>query len=128
LEAEELQKLMDDLDNTEVHLGNLQADKETLKKTQIPLDIQVKLEEIDMEFEPQMKAVEEEVKAKKDTLQKLLKDYGKPIKSTYYSYTYKDGKPEWNTDALDGYALTHPEILWMRKDGAPVTRLTKLKK
>lgn len=128
LEEQELKVLMDDLDNTEVHLGNLQADKETLKKTIIPLQLQVKLEEVDIEFADQIKVIEEQVKAKKEQLQKLLKEYGKPIKSSFYSYTFKDGKPEWNTDALDGYALTHPEILWMRKDGSPITRLTKIKK
>ena len=128
MEEDALKKLMDDLDDTEVHLGNLQADKETLKKTQIPLEIQVKLEEIDMECDPQMKAIEEEIKAKKEQLQKLLKDYGKPIKSNWYSYTYKDGPPEWNTDALDGYALEHREILWMRQPGKAITRLTKIKK
>ena len=128
MNEQELKKLMDDLDDTEVHLGNIYADKETLKKTQIPLQIQVKLEEIDMEFADKIEVIESMVKEKKDQLQKFLKDYGKPIKSTFYSYTFKDGKPDWNTDALDGYALTHPEILWMRKDGSPITRLTKIKK
>jgi len=128
MKAEELQKLMDDLDDTEVHLGNLKADKETLKKTQIPLEIQVRLEEIDMEFEPQEKAIEQQIKEKREFLQEKLKEYAKPLRSKYYSWSYKPGKPEWNTDALDGYVLDHREILWMRKDGKPTTKLTPLKK
>src|ERR1035437_6687125 len=113
---------MDDLDNTEVYLGNIISDRETLKKKQIPAEIQAEIESIDFEFAAKIKVLEDAIKDRKEKLQKLLKDYGKPVKSKYYSYTYKDGKPEWNTDALDGYALTHPEILWMRKDGSPVTR------
>ena len=129
MEAEELQRLMDDLDNNEVHLGNLQSDKETLKKSRIPLNIQVELEEIDEEFAPQIKSLEEEIKSKREFLQEELKKYGKPLKSKYYSWSYTPEKPIWNTDALDGYALKNREILWMRQgEGKPTTRLTPLKK
>ena len=127
MEEQDLQKLMDDLDDTEVHLGNFQADKETLKKTQIPLDIQVKLEEIDIEFSPQEEALQKDIKKKRDFLQKELKKFGKPIKSKFYSYSYEDGEPVWDTSFLDGYALNHPEILHWRSEGKPVTRLTKIK-
>jgi hypothetical protein len=129
LEEEELRKLMDDLDDTEVHLGNIQADKETLKKSRIPLNIQVELEEIEIEFSPQIKSLEDEIKTKREFLQAELKKYAKPLKSKYYSWSYAPGKAQWNTDALDGYALDHRDILWMRgEEGKPTTRLTPLKK
>jgi hypothetical protein len=127
LEEEELKKLMDDLDDTEVHLGNIQADKETLKKTRIPLNIQIELEEIDMEFKPQEDALAKEVKDKKDFLQKELLKFGKPVKSKFYKYSYEEGEPEWDTSFLDGYALNHPEILHWRHEGKPKTRLSKIK-
>jgi hypothetical protein len=127
MEEQELQKLMDDLDNTEVHLGNLQADKETLKKTRIPLPIQIELEEIDMEFEPKIKGLEKEVKEKKEFLQKELLKFAQPIKSKFYKYSYEEGEPEWDTSFLDGYAIGHPEILHWRNPGKPKTRLAKIK-
>jgi len=128
MDEQELIKLMDELDDAEVHLGNVFSDRETLKKKQIPLEIQAELESIDFEFADQIKALEDNAKERKETLQKLLREYGKPIKSTFYSFTYKEGEPEWDTSFLDGYSLNHPEILHWRHEGKPITRLTKIKK
>jgi hypothetical protein len=127
MEEQELKKLMDDLDNTEVHLSNIQSDKETLKQTQIPLDIQVKLEEIDLEFADQIESLGKQIKKKKELLQKELLKFGKPVKSKFYEYRFEPGEPEWDTSFLDGYALNHPEILHWRNEGKPTTRLMKIK-
>jgi hypothetical protein len=127
LTEEDLRKMMDDLDNTEVHLGNLQADKETLKQTQIPLEIQVKLEEIDLEFQDQIESLGKQIKKKKDFLQKELLKFGKPVRSKFYEYRFEPGEPVWDTSFLDGYAINHPEILHWRSEGSPKTRLMKIK-
>ncbi len=128
MEDKELIEMMDTLADTEVQLDLIISEKETLKKKQIPINIQAELEAIDLEFIDKIKYVEDNIKARRDQLQILLKENAKSIKSKYYSFSYKPPKPEWNTDALDGYALTHPEILWMRKDGEkPTTRLTPIK-
>ena len=127
MEEQELKKLMDDLDNIEVHLSNLNSDKETLKQKQIPLDIQVKLEEIDIEFQDQIESLGKQIKKKKDFLQKELLKFGKPVRSKFYEYRFEPGEPVWDTSFLDGYALNHPEILHWRSEGSPKTRLARIK-
>jgi hypothetical protein len=127
LDEQELKKMMDEVDNIEVHLSNIQADKETLKQKQIPLDVQVKLEEIDIEFKDQIESLGKQIKKKKDFLQKELLKFGKPVRSKFYEYRFEPGEPEWDTSFLDGYALNHPEILHWRSEGKPSTRLMKIK-
>lgn len=123
MEEVELIKLMDTLADTEIQLDLVVAEKETLKKSRIPLNIQLDMESIDEEYASKIEAVKGNIKARKEQLQTLLKEHGKPVKSKRYTWSFEE-KVEWNTDALDGYALTHPEILWMRKEGKPTTRLT----
>jgi hypothetical protein len=126
MEETELKKLMDDLADIEIQLDLVVAEQETLKKSRIPLNVQLELESIEEEFKPKLDAVKGNIKVRKEQLQTLLKEYGKPVKSKSYSWSYEE-TVEWNKDALDGYALTHPEILWMRKEGKPTTRLTPRK-
>ena len=126
MEEKDLIEQMDAIADTEIQLDLIIADRETLKNKQIPLSIQAELESIDLEFEPKIETIKDNIKERKEQLKSLLMKYAKPIKSKTYSWTYEP-TIEWNSDALDGYALTHPEILWMRKEGKPTTRLTPKK-
>jgi hypothetical protein len=127
MDEKSLQELMDFLADTEVQRDMVIAERETLKKEQIPPGIQVELESIDLEYADKIKLIEDNIKARKEQLQILLKEWAKSVKSQYYTYSYEP-VVEWNAEALDGYALNHPEILWMRKEGKPKTRLTPKKK
>ena len=126
MNEKELQERMDALADIEIQRDMVVAERDTLKQKQLPVDIQAELEQIDEEFAPKIEQIELNIKARKEQLQAMLKEYAKPVKSKFYTWTY-ESKTEWNADALDGYALSHPEILWMRKEGKPTTRLTPKK-
>jgi hypothetical protein len=125
LEEKDLLAKMDDVANRETHLDLLISERETLKKSVIPSEVQMELDGIDFEFQEKIKPFEDDIKVRKDQLQALLKENAKPLKSEFYTYSYSPPKSEWDTNALDGYATGHPEILWMRHDGEkPTTKLT----
>jgi len=128
MEEKDLLQAMDALADTESQLDLLEAEKETLKQSRIPLEIQGELESIDFEYADKIKNIEDNIRARKEQLQACLKAYAKPIKSQYYSYSY-DEAPEWNDEGLCKYAMIHnlPEILSFRST-KPKTRLAPRKK
>ena len=82
-------------------------------------EIKEKLAEIDAEFEPKI----EQLLQEKSQLEAEIKDEvlnaGRTIKGTYHSFVWSKPRVSWDTKALDGYALAHPEIAQFRKEGAP---------
>ena len=126
MEEKDLQSRMDELADTEIQRDIVISERETLKQKQISVELQAELQQIDEEFKPKIEQIELNIKARKEQLQSLLKEYAQPVKSKFYSWSYKP-TVDWNSDALDGYALTHPEILWMRSEGKPSTKLTPKK-
>jgi malate synthase len=82
-------------------------------------EIKEKLAEIDAEFEPKI----EQLLQEKSQLEAEIKDEvlnaGRTIKGTYHSFVWSKPRVSWDTKALDGYALAHPEIAQFRKPGKP---------
>jgi malate synthase len=82
-------------------------------------EIKEKLAEIDAEFEPKI----EQLLQEKSQLEAEIKDEvlnaGRTIKGTYHSFVWSKPRVSWDTKALDGYALAHPEIAQFRKPGEP---------
>jgi hypothetical protein len=133
----QLQFFMDEFGDVQSKKALLLSEKEAIKKKIIPLNIQAELEELDAEFSEKEKALEEEEKQKKKTLQIALDNYIntlilKPgektaIKSPLVTVHISAPVPEWEPLGLDGYALNHPEILMFRKDGKAGTRIVRNK-
>jgi len=125
MDEKELQEKMDELADTEIQRDMVVAERETLRQKQIPIQVQAELEQIDEEFAPKIEQIELNIKARKEQLQALLKEYARPVKSKYYNWSYEE-EVTYDAKAMDGYALNHPEILWMRST-KPKTRLTPKK-
>jgi len=49
------------------------------------------------------------------------------VGSKFASISFTDGGVEWDANGVDGYALTHPELLGFRKQLPPKTRITRNK-
>ena len=82
---------------------------------------------IQLEFAPRLDAlagivatIEEEVKA--DVITE-----GASVKGQYIQAVYMKGRVNYDTKALDGYSLAHPELLAFRNEGAPSVSLRVIK-
>ncbi len=88
-------------------------------------EIKEKLAEIDAEFEPKI----EQLLQEKSQLEAEIKDEvlnaGRTIKGTYHSFVWSKPRVSWDTKALDGYALAHPEIAQFRAEGSPSVSVRK---
>ena len=88
-------------------------------------EIKEKLAEIDAEFEPKI----EQLLQEKSQLEAEIKDEvlnaGRTKKGTYHSFVWSKPRVSWDTKALDGYALAHPEIAQFRTEGSPSVSVRK---
>jgi hypothetical protein len=134
MNQEDIKKIMDNALDVDYRIDLLNSEKQGLIDKIIPVEVQAEIESVEEEFAPKLEQLEELKKTNRKIADGMLEQFlaenpvGKEkmkIKSQLGTWTIEQGEPEWNTAALDGYALEHPEILWMRKEGKPKTRLTK---
>lgn len=59
----------------------------------------------------------------RERFEERVKDWAKlmqsSVKGEYLQAVYSKGRATWDSKALDGYAVTHEEILQFKKTGAP---------
>ena len=96
---------------------NLQQD-EALKAA-YPEELAKILDDIEAEFDGRLDTVSEKIA----TLEKEIKSdvlyFGETIKGTHLQAVWNKGRVSWNTKALDGYLVAHPELEKLRKQGKP---------
>jgi hypothetical protein len=100
-----------------------QAQREAL----IPPEVREALAELDVEHEAQnavaaMLITELTAEVKAEVLAG-----GSSAKGAHLQALYVKGRISWNTVALDGYAIAHPEIASMRKEGEPSVSIRAVK-
>lgn len=103
----------------------VQMDMDNLKQSVIPAEVKEKLNDIDAEYSPKLEAISTERATLEAEIRNDVMVSGESVKGGIYRASYVKGRISWNTEALDGYALTHPEINICRKEGAPTVRIAK---
>ena len=104
----------------------IHQEKQALIDTVLTPEIKEKLAEIDAEFDPKI----EQLLQEKSQLEAEIKDEvlnaGRTIKGTYHSFVWSKPRVSWDTKALDGYAVSHPEIAQFRSEGSPSVSVRKV--
>ena len=93
------------------------------KRAEIMKAVEAQLDDLAAEFEPLIKSAEEraadlEVEIKRDVLTQ-----GASIKGRRLYAVFSRGRVSWDTDRLDAYASTHPEVVEYRTQGQPSVSL-----
>ena len=119
------QEKLDRLAELDAHRDVILIDKDALKQQVIPVEIKQQLQDIDAEYDPKLEAIAQERSQLEAEIRNDVMVAGESVKGGIYRASYVKGRISWNTEALDGYALTHPEINIYRKEGAPTVRISK---
>ncbi|MCJ7443116.1 MAG: hypothetical protein MUO26_01050 [Methanotrichaceae archaeon] len=82
--------------------------------------------EIEVEFAGKSGAVDENIKKLTEEIKADVLTAGSSIKGKYYQGVYVKGRVTWDTSKMDGYAVGHPEVLFMRKEGEPSCTIRKI--
>jgi len=120
------QEKLDRLAELDAHRDAVLMDKEALKRQIIPEEVKQQLRDVDSEYNPKLEAISQERAQLEAEVRNDVMVYGVSVKGERYRASYVKGRISWNTEALDGYALTHPEINICRKEGAPTVRIAKV--
>jgi hypothetical protein len=114
-----LQVMLAWLDELQSQRNIILMDKQSAVDKVLPAEVKAELEAIDLEFDGMLATVDEQIERAKEQIRPLVVAQASTVKSRYLSAIYNRGRITYDTDALDKYAQSHPEILQYRKVGFP---------
>ncbi len=117
---------LDRLAELDAHRDMVLVDKEALKQSIIPAEVKQQLRDIDSEYDPKLEAISQERAQLEAEVRNDVMVSGEGVIGEVYRASYVEGRTSWDTKALDGYAVAHPEIVQFKKLGAPTVRIAKV--
>ena len=108
-----------------VGIDLINQEKQSLIDQVLTQEIKEKLAEIDAEFDPKIEQILQEKSMLEADIKAEVLQAGRTVKGTYHSFVWSKPRVSWDTKALDGYALAHPEITQFRTEGSPSVSVRK---
>lgn len=118
------QEKLDRLAELDAHRDTILVDVEALKQQIIPAEVKQQLRDIDEEYDSKLEAISQERSQLELEVRDEVMVAGESVKGNVYRASYVEGRTSWDTKALDGYAVAHPEIAQFKKLGAPSVRIS----
>lgn len=100
-------------------------EKQALIDQVLTPEIKEKLAEIDAEFDPKAEYLAKQKSMLEAEIKQEVLQAGQTVKGTFHSFVWSKPRVSWDTKALDGYALAHPEIAQFRTEGSPSVSVRK---
>jgi len=124
----DLSAMLDRLAELQAAPDAIRLQKQALVDTILTAEIKAKLAEIDAEFAEPLHAAELLASELTDEIKAEVLSRGATAKGKYLMACFVKGREGgWDTAALKGYALVHPEILKAKKpDGEPTVSFRKV--
>lgn len=118
--------LLDKLGSLFDHIDHLTQEKGELLDAAIPAEVKDKLQEISLSYEIALQTARAEAAELQERIKAAVLEYGESIQGGTVKAIHVKGRESWDTKALDGYAIAHPEILSLKTVGEPSIRFKKL--
>ena len=103
---------------------NLQ--KQELIDSILTPEIKAQIADIEAEFSGKSETVDENIETITSEIKQAIIDTGESVKGDYLHAIWVKGRVSWDTKSLDGYAVAHPELLELRKQGDPSVSIRKI--
>ena len=116
--AEKLERLSSLRNATEF----TRLDYET-KHKKLLKQIQTELDALEAEYQPVLDAAQENIAALENEIKTEVLLYGESVSGGMYRAVLTRGHVSWDSDGMDRYAASHPEVLQFRKQGQPLVSL-----
>jgi|SRR5690348_12186478 len=129
---------LNQLTEFEIQRDLMLADKQTLLDSLYTEEEKATIKKIEDRIAAARLDIEEEFVSKSDSVSKNIDDLTKEIKEAVESLgesvkaegfhaVYAQGRTSWNTEALDKYIETHPELSICRQTGKPSVSMRRAK-
>ena len=90
-------------------------------------EIKTQLDDIEVERESSLEAVEDGIKKLTDDVKSNVLEEGESVKADFLHAVWAKGRRGWDGDGLDGYMVAHPEIKAFRSVGDPSVSIRVVK-
>jgi hypothetical protein len=91
----------------------------------IELEASNKLNSIDAEYEGRSEAVDQNIVELTSEIKQDVIAGGESVKTNGLMALYVKGRVTWDTRAVEGFAMAHPELMAYRKEGEPSVTFRK---
>ena len=121
-------EMLDQMADTQAQIDVLQIHFDHLRSEIIPPEIQMQLIELDAERTTAIESLQEGIANLEAEINANILEAGSSVKGAYLHAVWSKGRVSWDTKALDGYTVAHPEILPFRKEGNPTVNIRRINK
>ena len=123
----EIRERLNRLAELRTHLDSFAFQKKALIDAVLTDEIVAQIANIEAEFAPRIEGVTASITEVEAEIRQAVIVHGASVKSIHYHAIFAKGRTSWDTKGLDGYAVAHPEILVMRKEGQPSVSIREVK-
>jgi hypothetical protein len=106
--------------------AQLQADHTAARLAALPARVRQRLCELDAYYAADLDTLEREIAAATTLVKAAVLEHGHSIRGERLHAVVLAGRTSWDTRALEGYSLAHPEVLKCRTVGPPSVSLRKV--
>lgn len=121
IKAKETEVDIDSLTEQLNELGSLREQQEALKEEQeariaefYTPEIKARVEEIKAEFSDRAESIKERMDVLSAAVKERVSRYGETVNGSDWQAVWRRGRADWDAEAINCYAETHPEILIFR--------------
>jgi hypothetical protein len=117
--------ILNELAEYQAHKDLINLQKQELVETILTPEIKAKIAEIESEFAGKSDIVDSAITKLTEQVKGLVLALGSSVKGDHLHAIFGKGRISWDAKGLDGFAVGHPEILYMRKEGDPSVSIRK---
>lgn len=117
---------LDELSDLRSALDTIALEKQATIDSVLTLEIKNKLAEIDAEFAGKSEVASGKAEALEAEIKELVKAGAETVKGNWLMAVWNKGRVTWDTKSLEGYAVAHPELLNLRKEGEPTVTIRRI--
>lgn len=104
---------------------NLRFDQKRLEL--LPPELRFELDELETERQAALDKATEGIQGLEKSIKELVKQHGATVKGSRLQAVWVKPRVSWDSKALEGYLIGHPELKKFRKIGNPSCRIMRLK-
>lgn len=119
-------ELLDELSEIKAAVEVTRIDYEE-KRKQILEVVKDDLSALELEYAPMLTTVNQRVADLENEAKQAVLAEGKSVKGASLHAVWVSGRVSWDAKPLERYAVDHPEILLLRKQGEPSVTIRALK-
>ena len=123
----EIKQMLDQLAEFQAECDVIELQKQSLVNEILTDEVKAMLAEVDARFADKMNATSVNITNLQDKIKQAIIELGISVKGTFLHAVWSKGRVSWNSKALDGYAVAHPEIVAFRKEGEPSASIRVVK-